>query len=184
MSNKLSSITALLTTYPGIFALGCLLGAVLMYASMQADNSRLRQELERRDALFNQEMNNIYDTKNMSQNELKSWVHELHEQNRITREVQNRLHKQEIALSSTPVYLIGITMTLVGLLAWIVHQSHKHMSNVAVNTIRTAISLTPPSMLKVLLTAQNEVNATMTAKPANNADSKLDNKGQNQKHLR
>jgi DNA-binding transcriptional regulator of glucitol operon len=173
-------MTTILMTGPGIALVCIVVTALLVYEATRSSN----KSMAAKEMILEQGIEQVREIQGMSQTELKSLVIELHEQNRIAREGQERAHRREIRMAQEPTFLIVIVVAFALLLAWIVFHAHKEMNSMAITTIRNAISLTPQNILKDFLSAQNELSATESRKVSHRENTQLESKKRNRKRLR
>ncbi len=153
-----------------IVAFTLLVGAVAGALWMRSDNSAREGYLDKQFERLDQEWDSAALTRKMSDAEFQEFAASVHEQSRIARNVQERLHEQELALAGAEgrwlyLVIVAIIVTIIAA-AWIARSTNER----ARITIQNALGLPPEHMRGYLVKSQIAATLAMPELPTGEPD--------------
>lgn len=130
--------------------IGLVIGAILMHSNNREREAYLDQQYKQ----LSQELENVMTMKQLSGAELRKYVGTVHEQSTIARNIQDRLHEQELALVGAENKLIYLVIAGMVVTAFIVLRISNSINERARITIQYAIGLPPAEMRDYLAKSQ------------------------------
>ncbi len=145
------------TAFIAVLLVGVVAGGVWMHSNNRARERYLDSQYERLD----QERDSIMLMKGMSDAEFRRYAAAVHEQSRIARDIQERLHVQELALTGAEngwIHLVIAALVATVLAALWIGKSTDDRARV---TIQNAVGLPPNQMREYLFRAQMAASASV-----------------------
>lgn len=149
-----------------VVAFTLLVGAVAGAIWMRSDNSAREGYLDKQFKRLDQEWDSAALTRKMSDAEFQKYAASVHEQSRIARNVQERLHEQELVLAGAEskwisLVIVAIVVAIIAA-AWIARSTNER----ARITIQNALGLPPEQMRGYLVKSQIAATLSMPELPA------------------
>jgi hypothetical protein len=143
---KRSSISG----FVAILLIGAVAGGVLM----RSDNSAREEHLDSQYARLDKERDSAAQMRELGDEAFRDYAVAVHEQSRVARNIQERLHEQELALAGAENGWIRLVIVCIAVTVLAVLWIGKSTEDRARITIQNALGLPPAGMREYLTKAQ------------------------------
>ncbi|MCC8165668.1 MAG: hypothetical protein LIQ31_05870 [Planctomycetes bacterium] len=140
---------------------GIAIGFMVGVFWMRSDNRIRRVSLEQQQQRVQQQLDDVIAMKGLSKAELAKYITAVHEQSVVARQVQERLHEQELALTAAESKIIYFLIICVVIVAIVVALIHRSIGERARITIQNALGLPPEEMREYLIKSQIAATAAI-----------------------